>query len=247
MLRNVICIKWGTKFNAGYVNHLYHMVEKHLSLPHRFVCFTDDGKGVEKGVEIFPLPPLDDTKVIDRGWKKLGLFADTLADLQGEALFLDLDVIILDSLDDFFKVPGKFLIIKDWLFSRRSIIGNSSVFRFSVGQYPEVIEKFYREGRNICDYYRNEQAFLSHEMAKKGILQYWEANWCISFKRGCLAPWPLCYLCVPKEPKKAKILVFHGHPTPIEAYYGYSGKYGYRYVKPTRWLGKYCPELGLEG
>ena len=32
MDRNVICIKWGTKFGPEYVNKLYKMVEKNLSL-----------------------------------------------------------------------------------------------------------------------------------------------------------------------------------------------------------------------
>ena len=39
--RNVICIKWGDKFGANYVNSLYNMVERNLTLPHRFICFTD--------------------------------------------------------------------------------------------------------------------------------------------------------------------------------------------------------------
>ena len=45
MDKNVICIKWGTKFGADYVNRLYRMVEKNLSIPHRFVCFTDNSEG----------------------------------------------------------------------------------------------------------------------------------------------------------------------------------------------------------
>ena len=49
--RNVICIKWGNKFGADYVNRLYKMVEKNLTLEHRFVCFTDDSKGIVEGVE----------------------------------------------------------------------------------------------------------------------------------------------------------------------------------------------------
>ena len=47
MTKNVICIKWGTKFGPEYVNRLYHMVEKNLSIPHRFVCFTDNSEGLE--------------------------------------------------------------------------------------------------------------------------------------------------------------------------------------------------------
>lgn len=43
--KNVICIKWGDKFGSEYVNSLYKMVEKKLTIPHRFVCFTDNPEG----------------------------------------------------------------------------------------------------------------------------------------------------------------------------------------------------------
>ena len=52
MEKNVICIKWGTKFGADYVNRLYKMVEKNLSIPHRFVCFTDNAEGLIEGIEV---------------------------------------------------------------------------------------------------------------------------------------------------------------------------------------------------
>ena len=160
MDRNVICIKWGTKFGPEYVNKLYKMVEKNLTLPHRFVCFTDNAEGIVEGIEVRPLPELNDEGIPDRMWKKLGLFANPLADLTGTALFLDLDIIIRSSLDPFFEVEGSFLISKDYDFPH-DIIGNSSVFRFEVGKHPDIIENFYKEGLTIRERYKNEQAFLS--------------------------------------------------------------------------------------
>ena len=41
-MKNVVCIKWGEKYSAEYVNRLYGMVQRQLSLPHRFVCLTED-------------------------------------------------------------------------------------------------------------------------------------------------------------------------------------------------------------
>ena len=73
----------------------------------------------------------------------------------------------------------------------------------------------------------------------KGILSYWDKSWCVSFKRNCLRPFPLNYFQVPTEPVDAKILVFHGRPNPEQAYEGFMGKGGLRYVKPTKWLDKY--------
>ena len=56
MDKNVICIKWGTKFGPEYVNKLYKMVEKNLKIPHRFVCFTDNTEGLLPGIETRDLP-----------------------------------------------------------------------------------------------------------------------------------------------------------------------------------------------
>ena len=238
MDKNVICIKWGTKFGPEYVNRLHNMVEKNLTIPHRFVCFTDNAEGLDENIEVRPLPELNDDGLPEKAWKKLGLFTSQLADLTGQALFLDLDIVIRDNIDAFFEVDGDFRIIKDWDFEN-DIIGNSSVFRFEVNKYPDIIENFYKEGKDIRKRYKNEQAFLSHKMHEKGILQYWDKSWRVSFKRNCLRPFPLNFFMQPKDPVESKILVFHGRPTPEQAYKGYWGKGGFRYVKPTKWLDKY--------
>ena len=215
------------------------MVEKNLTIPHRFVCFTDNTEGLAEGIETRELPPYSDTPNIgDKGWRKLSLFNKELADLKGTALFLDLDIVIRQSLDPFFEIEGDFLIVKDWDFPK-DIIGNSSVFRFEIGVHPDILENFYNEGDDIRDRYKNEQAFLSYEMHRKGILKYWNKDWCVSFKRNCLQPFPLNFIKEPNDPENAKIIVFHGRPTPEQAFAGFIGKGGFRYVKPTKWLSKY--------
>src|SRR6056297_3644517 len=97
---NVVCIKWGTKYGAGYVNQLYRGVRQYLSRPFRFVCLTDDGEGIDESVEVHPLPvtPFDEASFDARKggetWRKVGLFQPGLAHLQGDTLFLDLDIVL---------------------------------------------------------------------------------------------------------------------------------------------------------
>lgn len=235
--KNVICMKWGTKFGPQYVNRLYEMVEKNLTIPHRFICFTDDTTGLNKGIETFPIPEVSFKNGPERGWNKLGVFRKTLADLEGEALFLDLDVLIIRNIDEFFNQVGDFFIIKDWDF--KNYIGNSSVFKFTIGQHDDIVDYFEKHSDEIRQEFRNEQAYLSYKMKEKGILQYWPKQWCVSFKRHCLKPFPLNWFMSPTLPKDTKILIFHGHPNPEEAYKGYTGKFGFRHVKPTKWMEKY--------
>ena len=251
-MRNVICMKWGDKFGAEYVNRLYKMVEKNLTLEHRFVCFTDNSNGLLDGIEVRPLPEMQlDSALPERGWRKLTVFNEKLADLEGQALFLDLDIVILDNINAFFEEEGEFLIIKDWDFPN-DIIGNSSVFRFDIGKHPEVLSNFIQNGEAVRERHRNEQAYLSYAIYEKGqkisenggreLLKYWSKDWCVSLKRNCLRKFPLNYFMMPKFPKNAKILIFHGRPTPSQALKGYFGKMGFRYVKPTKWISKYWEE-----
>lgn len=253
-MRNIICMKWGTKFPASYVNRLAAMVRRHLQGPYRFVCFTDDANGLdlnsgqESGtkIEVRPLPEMELPEHLpERGWKKLTVFNKHLADLEGTALFLDLDVLILDDLEPFFEHPGRFFIIHEWGF-RDPVIGNSSVFRFEIGEHADVLEYFVTHFDEVRAMYRNEQAYLSHAMYKKGILEYWPETWCRSFKRSCMKPFPINYFVVPEKPQDAKILIFHGNPTPEAAKNGWIGKYGLRAVRPAPWIAELWTEDSVQ-
>ena len=157
-LNNVICMKWGDKYSADYVNILFNMVSRNLSIPFRFVCFTDDPKGINEQVEVFDLPSLNlPNNIPERGWLKLTTFSKTLGDLEGKALFLDLDLIITGSLDELFEIEGDFLIVKDFI--RKDVTGNSSVYRFEIGQHEDVIENFKNNFTDIKNKHRNEQEY----------------------------------------------------------------------------------------
>jgi len=236
-MENILCMKWGTRYGAEYVNILAGMVRRNMSLPYRFVCFTDDARGIRPDVEIRPLPEMTlDAKLPERGWRKLTMFQKELADLTGRALFLDLDVVILGSLDPFFAQPGAFRIIKDWNL-RDTIIGNSSVFRFEIGKHPDVLEHYLMHGEDVRREHRNEQAYLSHAMHEKGILEYWDDRWCRSFKKHSMRPFPLGYFLPAKHPgPETKIVIFHGKPNPAEIRGGWHSANFLRAVKPPEWF-----------
>lgn len=241
-MKNVICMKWGTKFSPEYVNILASRVRKNLSGDFRFVCFTDDTTGLNAGIETRPLPEMTglDGRP-ERGWRKLTLFQERLADLEGTALFLDLDVVIVDSLDPFFETPGDFRIIEDWNLPGTKI-GNSSVFRFEIGARPDVLDYFLNHREEVYAAHRNEQAFLSWAIAQKQELLYWDPTWCLSFKRHFMRRFPLGYFCQPKPRPGVKIVVFHGNPNPDCVRDGWHNATGLRAVKKTPWLAELWTE-----
>ena len=238
---NVVCIKWGTKFSSEYVNRLYRMVKKNITIPYRFVCFTDNPKNIDPEIEVFPLPPIHVPEGPERGWKKLSVFNKQLENLQGKALCLDVDVVIINNIDYLFKEEGDFRIIKDWGYPSSSYIGNSACYRFNVGEHSDVIEFFEAHFEEIREKFRNEEEYLSWKMKEKGILKYWRPHTAISFKHGCMSAFPFNLFKVPRQPSDdTKILVFHGNPLPEEAINGYfSIKRPQRICRKTPWLEKF--------
>ena len=75
-MATILCMKWGTKYGPEYVNRLHSMVRRHLTIPHRFVCLTDNRDGLHAEIETFPIPSLElPAGAPERGWTKLVSFS----------------------------------------------------------------------------------------------------------------------------------------------------------------------------
>jgi len=237
---NIICVKWGTKYGSDYVNKLHSMVQRNISRPYRFVCFTDDTTGISSEVPTQPLPQIgipdfDAATGWTRlhGWLKATVFAAPLHDLTGPVLFLDVDIVITGPLDPFFDLPGDFLVIKEW--DKRDETGNTSVFRFNAGEHPDLIEHLAASLDKAQRDYRNEQEFVTSYFSRIGKMSYWPTGWCVSFKRHCMYRGLLGFFKTARIPEGAKVVVFHGKPNPPDAIIGRSGKW-YRRVLPVAWV-----------
>lgn len=90
----VACLKWGTRYSEIWVRRLRAMVAQHLSIPHEFVCFTDQAVN---GVACRPL-----TSGLTGWWPKLELLRAGTFD--GQVLYLDLDVVATAPLDRIVEV-----------------------------------------------------------------------------------------------------------------------------------------------
>ncbi|MFB6349807.1 glycosyltransferase [Moraxella sp. ZJ142] len=237
----IICMKWGNKYSAEYVNRLYNMVARNLTLPFTMVCLTDDSTDIRPEVICHPIPTLNlPDGIPERGWKKLTTFKPDLYGLKGTALFLDIDIVIIDNINALFTQPtahdDSVLIIRDWKKPWR-MVGNSSVYRFKVGynNYPNLLQYFEDNFEQIRSEVRHEQAFLSNYLRQHHHLEYWDSSWCVSFKYHCLHKIPLAYFLPPKKPANAKIVIFHGEINPPDAITGGGGKW-YRHVLPSEWI-----------
>lgn len=237
---NVLCIKWGKKYGPEYVNKLHNMVGRNLKRPFRFVCLTDDAAGIDPQIEVKPIPAIGFDEFDQRkpwtfahGWLKLTSFASPLYDLQGRTLFLDLDIVILDSLDPFFEQEGEFIVIREW--DKSDGTGNTSAYIYTIGAHTDALDHLKNNfPASIADV-RNEQEFITGYLSRQGKLSYWPEAWCRSFKRHCLRRGLMGWFAPPVIPPGARIIAFHGKPNPPDAIAGVSGKW-YRRVMPTQWV-----------
>ncbi|MBP6763793.1 MAG: glycosyltransferase [Rubrivivax sp.] len=249
---NVICMKWGSMYGPEYVNRLQAGVARHLQRPHRFVCFTDDATGLVPAVQALPLPPLGlPSGHNDRRWQKLSVFKRELADLTGTTLFLDLDLVVVDNLEPFFELPGKFLIIRDDdLFRPKPLrkrnperdrflhsVGNSSVFRYEIGEHTYILDTYLADPVAATQKYEISQQFQSAQLAAHGNLQYWPSTWCVSFKNHCVPRHLRSYFADPVLPAGAKMVVFAGSPKMSEVLAG-GGHRLHRRIGNVDWLRK---------
>lgn len=240
---NVICMKWGDKYGPEYVNKLHNMVARSLSRPFRFICFTDEAQGINSGIEIKPIPktgfkPFDDqmTWTKGNGWLKLSCFIDPLYDLTGKTLFLDLDIVITQNIDEFFKFDEPFTVIKEW--SMNDGTGNTSVFLFKAGEHADALKTFASNPEKYLEEHRNEQEFISQYIISKKSIAYWPNEWCISFKYHCMSRGLKNWIKKPTLPTTAKIVIFHGNPNPPDAINGISPVW-YKKVHKTPWISSF--------
>lgn len=239
---NIATLKWGDRYGPTFVNRLYRSINTHLSRPFRFLCFTDDASGLLPEIEPHPLPALDLPERYARTtWLKLGLFADGLAGMEGDCLFLDLDLLIVGGIDCFFDyIPGERCIIHNWklkhqIFKKRPDVGNSSVFRWRAGTTQFVVDGFLRERDRILQHYglRAPQRYLTVGIGER---RWWPESWVRSFKRHSVAPFPLNLAVTPKLPAETRILVFHGRPDPDQALKGWNHGRLHRRTRPAPWI-----------
>lgn len=113
----VCCLKWGTMYGPEYVNILADMVRRHLSVPHRFVCFTENPAGVD--CETMPIEPR-----LPYWWGKLILFRHPVP---GRILYIDLDTVIVGSIDAFAAYDGPFCLNRPHIRSRGYASGVMSI------------------------------------------------------------------------------------------------------------------------
>lgn len=180
----VVCFKWAhrggfrlassieNKYTADHVNRLYRSVTENLSIPHEFICITDD----PTGIECKTIPLWD--KCLDLGgcYNRLYVFSEDMKDVIGERFAcIDLDCVITGSLDEILGRSEDF-VINQYLTYRpgREQWYNGGLFLMDAGARkqvwdtfdPDTSVKYIEEQRAKGVLVGTDQAWISHVLGR---------------------------------------------------------------------------------
>lgn len=214
-------MKWGTVYGPEYVNIMWAMCRRNITGDFTLYCFTEDPSGVRPEVKCLPLPTLgcEIPKDVPGKWPKIALWGRDLNGLSGNALFIDLDSVVVGNIDDYFTHgdPDKVYVARNWVrpFGKH---GQTSVFRFPIGGNPYMLEDLQADPATISRHYQFEQNYVTAHV--KGGVNLWPESWTKHFSMHCMGIWPLRYLRPPVKPPGVKIVTFPGHPKPPDGALG---------------------------
>lgn len=131
--------------DAGYgpehVNTLRRMVARHLSVEHTFWCVGDDPGGLDPEVRYRPC----DASLLPLGgcYVRLEMWQREAEPLGSRVLMLDLDAVVVGSLDALVARREPAVLYRDPLFGRaRGWLYNGAFVLMEPGARPEVWESF---------------------------------------------------------------------------------------------------------
>jgi hypothetical protein len=102
-----VFVKANVNYSIEYVTNLRAMVAKHLRRPYEFVCLTDRAWMMPEGIRGVHI---QHDKRIPGWWAKANLF-DPKQDLGDRVLYLDLDTLIVASLEPIVDYPSTFALV----------------------------------------------------------------------------------------------------------------------------------------
>jgi hypothetical protein len=131
---NVVCVlRHGGKvgYDATWVDKLQRGVQRNLTIPHRFVCFSDCEVNCER-IEL---------ELGDHGfWSKMQMFKPGI--LSGPTLYLDLDTVICNNLDDVIDCIQHEQFVM-WIEADKNI--HSSAFMYWQGDHSYLWDTYISE------------------------------------------------------------------------------------------------------
>jgi hypothetical protein len=189
------------EFTAKHVQALARQCEKYAPL-HDFVCITN---GKVPGVECWP-----NRNKWPGWWVKFEAFAP---EVKGDILYMDLDTVVIGSLEDILKVR-KLTLLRDFYRDGKRLKEGlqASLMLLTEKDRPEPWEYFSNNPRSYMETYKTkgdqpllERYYMNHAQRWQDILPGQVVSWKVNCGGGNA-------FSKPSIPTDARIIIFHGQP-----------------------------------
>ena len=218
---NVVCVNWGTKYSAEYTHRLYNMIKRNTTKEFSFYVLTDQ-------IDLYPKYITCELNTDEVGWwNKLQMFKPGVLP-DGEYLYFDLDVVIVDNVDCFFEHES-FAVIRDFIRPNDGLLPgkeyNSSAIRFntknSAGIYSYYMSnyKMWHEYQKKINFFGDQNVISSYCNYYPDFLNVFPDEWLWSYKKGIdrgKHAGDRSQMFGREIPDGAKVCIFHGSPNPTE-------------------------------
>ena len=172
-----------------------------------------------------PIKPIELLPGFKGWWNKLQMFnTDVMG--EGEWLYFDLDVVIVDNIDCFFE-HEKFGILRDFIRPDNGILPgkeyNSSIMRFNSKEYSSIYEyyisnkKVFQDFQEQVHFFGDQNVISSYFNAYPDYCKPFPDEWAWSYKKGVARgahAGDRSEMFGREIPEGGKVCVFHGEPDP---------------------------------
>ena len=172
-----------------------------------------------------PIKPIELLPGFKGWWNKLQMFnTDVMG--EGEWLYFDLDVVIVDNIDCFFE-HEKFGILRDFIRPDNGILPgkeyNSSIMRFNSKEYSSIYEyyisnkKVFHDFQEQVHFFGDQNVISSYFNAYPDYCKPFPDEWAWSYKKGVARgahAGDRSEMFGREIPEGGKVCVFHGEPDP---------------------------------
>lgn len=174
---NVLCVRFGTRYGRDYVERLRNMVAKHLTVPYRFYCLTDDNYTISGVTNIVQ----KNAGYVKGWWHKVHMF-DPMLPLSGRILYFDLDVVIHRNVDKLVRgLKQEFYGIRDFnrKFHNNWKILNSSTMTWIHGSQTKIYQEFLENTSSAMKLHGDQDWIWK---VAKDRINFWPDKWIQSYK-----------------------------------------------------------------
>lgn len=197
----VACVWWGNKYGRNYVEKLRNSVKRNLSIPYEMVCITDRDDVPEE------IRKIEAPKNSEGWWQKVNLFKEDIFPKDSRVLYLDLDIVITNSLDDIVKSKGEIVMIENFGPNKKHAAYNSSCMVWTPNDNTQRIHNAF--SKEITKELHGDQCWIWRVMTDEKIRAF-RKDLAESYKYNTRTrQWK-------RSSKNTAVWVFHGKPDPHE-------------------------------